>query len=148
MAAAVPALAAVPRVNLLARVCLPFLAGYFLSYVYRAVNAVLGPQLAGEFSLSAADLGLLTGAYFFACGLAQIPLGVLLDRFGPRRTDACLLLVAAAGAALFATADSFGGLFLGRALIGLGVSAALMACFQAFVLWYPAERIGNPSRVV
>ena len=143
MAAAGPASSAAPGVNLLARVCLPFLAGYFLSYVYRAVNAVLGPQLAGEFSLSAADLGLLTGAYFFACGLAQIPLGVLLDRFGPRRTDACLLLVAAAGAALFATADSFGGLFLGRALIGLGVSAALMACFQAFVLWYPAERIGT-----
>ena len=58
-----------PRVNLLLRVCLPFLAGYFLSYVYRAVNAVLGPQLAAEFSLSAADLGLLTGAYFFAFGL-------------------------------------------------------------------------------
>ena len=143
MVSAVPAPALGPRENLLARVCLPFLAGYFLSYVYRAVNAVLGPQLAGEFSLSAGDLGLLTGAYFFACGLFQIPLGMLLDRFGPRRTDAVLLLVAAAGAALFVTAGSFAGLFLGRALIGIGVSAALMACFQAFVLWYPAERIGT-----
>ena len=110
MVSAVSAPAAGPRVNL--RVCLPFLAGYFLSYVYRAVNAVLGPQLAGEFSLSAGDLGLLTGAYFFACGLFQIPLGMLLDRFGPRRTDAVLLLVAAAGAALFVTAGSFAGLFL------------------------------------
>ena len=143
MTAAVPAPAAVPRVNLLARVCLPFLAGYFLSYVYRTVNAVLGPQLASEFSLSAGDLGLLTGAYFVACGLFQVPLGILLDRFGPRRADAVLLLIAAAGAGLFVTADSFGGLFLGRALIGIGVSAALMACFQAFVLWYPAERIGT-----
>ena len=61
-----PAASGAPGVNLLLRVCLPFLAGYFLSYVYRAVNAVLGPQLAVEFSLSAADLGLLTGAYFFA----------------------------------------------------------------------------------
>ncbi|MCX7157586.1 MAG: MFS transporter, partial [Proteobacteria bacterium] len=132
-----------PRVNLLLRVCLPFLAGYFLSYVYRAVNAVLGPQLATEFALSPADLGLLTGAYFFAFGLFQVPLGLLLDRYGPRRMDALLLLLAAAGAGLFITAQSFPGLLVGRTLIGLGVSAALMACFQAFVLWYPAERIGT-----
>ena len=142
-AASFPVAGQAPRPHLLTRVCLPFLAGYFLSYVYRAVNAVLGPQLASEFSLSASDLGLLTGAYFFACGLFQVPLGMLLDRYGPRRMDAILLLVAAAGALLFITAGSFGGLFLGRALIGVGVSAALMACFQAFVLWYPAERIGT-----
>ena len=43
------------------RVVLPFLAGYYLSYVFRAVNAVLGPGLAAEFGLSAAQLGLLTG---------------------------------------------------------------------------------------
>ena len=141
MAAAVRAPVAGLRLTL--RVCLPFLAGYFLSYVYRAVNAVLGTAARSEFSLSAGDLGLLTGAYFFACGLFQVPLGLLLDRFGPRRTDALLLLVAAAGAALFVSAHSFAGLFLGRALIGIGVSAALMACFQAFVLWYPAERIGT-----
>ena len=137
------ALAPAPRVNLLLRVCLPFLAGYFLSYVYRAVNAVLGPQLAAEFALSPADLGLLTGAYFFAFGLFQVPLGLLLDRYGPRRMDALLLLLAAAGAGLFITAQTFPGLLVGRTLIGLGVSAALMACFQAFVLWYPAERIGT-----
>jgi predicted MFS family arabinose efflux permease len=136
-------LAPAPRVNLLLRVCLPFLAGYFLSYVYRAVNAVLGPQLAAEFALSPADLGLLTGAYFFAFGLFQVPLGLLLDRYGPRRMDALLLLLAAAGAGLFITAQTFPGLLVGRTLIGLGVSAALMACFQAFVLWYPAERIGT-----
>lgn len=139
MSGAAPA----PRVNLLLRVCLPFLAGYFLSYVYRAVNAVLGPQLADEFSLSPADLGLLTGAYFFAFGLFQVPLGLLLDRYGPRRMDALLLLLAAAGASIFISAQGFQGLLAGRTLIGLGVSAALMACFQAFVLWYPAERIGT-----
>ncbi len=135
--------AAAPRVNLLLRVSLPFLAGYLLSYMYRAVNAVLGPQLASEFSLSAADLGLLTGAYFFSFGLFQVPLGLLLDRYGPRRVDALLLLVAAAGALLFISAQGFAGLFVGRLLFGLGASAALMACFQAFVLWYPVERIGT-----
>jgi len=58
------------------RVVLPFLAGYYLSYVFRAVNAVLGPGLAAEFNLNAAQLGLLTGIYFFSFGLVQVPLGV------------------------------------------------------------------------
>jgi len=125
------------------RVVLPFLAGYYLSYVYRAVNAVLGPTLAAEFGISAAQLGLLTGMYFLAIGLFQIPLGVLLDRFGPRRVNGSLLLIAAAGAVLFAKAESFGGLALARALIGLGVSACLMATMQAFVLWFRPERMST-----
>ena len=70
MAADSPA-AVPPRVNLLLRVCLPFLAGYFLSYVYRAVNAVLGPQLAAEFALSPADLGLLTGCLLYTSDAAD-----------------------------------------------------------------------------
>ena len=101
---------------------------------------MLGPTLSAEFSLSAADLGFLTGAYFLSFGLFQIPLGVLLDRFGPRRTNAALLLVAAAGAFAFGHASSLNELVLARALIGLGVSACLMASIQAFVLWYPPER--------
>jgi predicted MFS family arabinose efflux permease len=122
------------------RVVVPFLAGYYVSYIFRAVNAVLGPGLAAEFGLSAAQLGLLTGVYFFSFGLFQIPLGVLLDRFGPRRVNGTLLLLAAAGAVVFSISQSFESLVMGRALIGLGVSACLMASMQAFVLWFPAER--------
>ena len=79
------------------RVTLPFLAGYFVSYVYRSINAVIGPDLVREFGLTAAGLGLLSGIYFFAFALFQLPLGVLLDRYGPRRVNAALLLVAAVG---------------------------------------------------
>lgn len=122
---------------------LPFLAGYYLSYVYRAVNAVLGPTLAREFGLSATELGFVTGVYFFSFGLFQIPLGLLLDRFGPRRVNGALLVLAAAGAVAFAHAQSFETLVLARALIGLGVSACLMATIQAFVLWFPPERTGT-----
>src|SRR5512145_2623355 len=125
------------------RVVLPFLAGYYLSYVLRAVNAVLGPPLASEFGISAAGLGLLTGVYFFSFGLFQIPLGVLLDRFGPRRVNAALLVLAGVGAMLFARAASFDDLLLARALIGLGVSACLMACMQAFILWFPPQRLST-----
>jgi predicted MFS family arabinose efflux permease len=107
------------------------------------VNAVLAPALVAEFGISAAELGLLTAMYFFAVGLFQIPLGVLLDRFGPRRVNGCLLLVAAAGSVFFSAADSFGALALARALIGLGVSACLMATLQAFILWFPPARMST-----
>ena len=120
---------------------LPFIAGYFVSYVYRMVNGVLGPTLAEEFGLRAGGLGLLSSVYFLAFAVFQLPLGVLLDRFGPRRVNATLLLVAAAGAAAFSAADSAATAIAARALIGVGVSACLMASFTAYVLWYPPERL-------
>lgn len=126
--------------NLWVRLFLPFAAGYFLSYLFRTVNAVIGPVIARELAIGDNALGLLTSTYFLAFGLAQLPLGMLLDRFGPRRVEAGLLLLAAAGAATFALADDIAGLAVGRALIGLGVSACLMASFKAFSQWFPPER--------
>lgn len=123
-----------------ARLFLPFAIGYYLSYLLRTVNAVISPLLTDELGLSAASLGLLTSAYFLAFGAAQIPVGIALDRFGPRRVEASLLLLAALGSALFATADSLGGLAGARALVGLGVSACLMGALKGFALWYPLER--------
>jgi MFS family permease len=122
------------------RLFLPFAAGYFLSYLYRTANAVIGPVLARELELGDNALGLLTSTYFLAFGAAQLPLGMLLDRFGARRVEAGLLLLAASGAAIFALSDQLSGLAIGRALIGLGVSACLMASFKAFSLWFPPER--------
>jgi predicted MFS family arabinose efflux permease len=104
---------------------------------------VLSPDLVRDLGIDASRLGLLTGAYFLAFALAQLPLGVLLDRFGPRRVNACLLGVAAAGAALFATGESLSALIAGRALIGLGVSACLMASIKAFTLWFPLSRLAT-----
>ena len=119
----------------------PFAGGYFLSYLFRSVNAVVAPDLVEDIGLGAADLGLLTAVYFLAFAAAQLPLGVLLDRFGPRRVQSCLLLSAALGAVVFATGQSREVLMLGRALIGLGVAGGLMASFKAIVLWMPKERI-------
>jgi predicted MFS family arabinose efflux permease len=127
--------------NPVVHVLLPFAAAYSLSYLYRSVNAVIAPDLVRDFSLSPAQLGLLTSAYFLAFAAFQLPLGLLLDRFGPRRTDAALLLVATSGAAVFAFARGLPLLTLGRALIGLGVSGCLMSGIKANVVWFPLSRL-------
>ena len=127
--------------RLVATVLLPFAAGYFLSYVFRTINALISGPLVSEFGLSAADLGILTAILFLTFGAVQLPLGSWLDRSGPRRVQAALLSIAAIGAAVFACAQDLPGLILGRALIGLGVAGALMAGLKALVIWFPAERI-------
>jgi MFS family permease len=126
-----------------ARVFIPFACGYYLSYLYRTVNAVISPDLVKDLGVDANALGLLTSAYFLAFGMFQLPLGILLDRIGPRRVNAGLLTVAGLGAIVFAQGESFAGLVLGRALIGLGVSAALMASMKAFTLWFPLSRLAS-----
>ncbi len=60
-----------------------FAFGYFLSCLLRAITATLSPTLTLEFNLSAADLGLLAGGYFLGFACMQIPLGYLLDKYGP-----------------------------------------------------------------
>lgn len=129
------------RPVMLLRVFIPFALGYFLSYLFRTVNAVIAPDLVRDVGVDPASLGLLTSAYFLAFASFQLPLGVLLDRYGARRVEATLLLFAAAGALVFARAETLTGLMLGRALIGLGVSACLMAAFKSFTLWFPPERL-------
>ena len=123
------------------RVFVPFAFGYFLSYMYRVINAVIAPELIRDVGVDASALGLLTAAYFLASASFQIPLGILLDRFGPRRTEAALLTFAAAGAFVFASADGTALLILGRALIGFGVSACLMAAFKAYRIWFQEDRL-------
>lgn len=127
--------------GLAARILAPFAFGYFLSYLFRTVNAVIAPDLTRELGLGANALGLLTSAYLLSFAAAQLPLGIVLDRIGPRRTEAALLLVAAAGALMFALAQGLTALFVGRVLIGLGVSACLMAGFKACVDWFARERL-------
>jgi len=118
----------------------PFALGYFLSTLFRAVNAVVGPHLVADIGLSATELGLLTSAYLFAFALFQLPLGVLLDRYGPRRVQFGLFACAAAGSLLFALGQDVVMLTLARALIGLGFAGGLMSGFKAVVLWLPAPR--------
>ncbi|HEX2257688.1 MAG TPA: MFS transporter [Afifellaceae bacterium] len=118
----------------------PFALGYFLSYLFRAVNAVVAPNLVAELGIDPAQLGLLTGAYLLTFAAFQLPLGVLLDRYGPRRVQAALFTCAALGALLFALGNSVWTLTFARALIGLGFAGGLMAGFKAVVIWVSEGR--------
>ena len=126
----------------LLRVLLPFAFAYFLSYIFRGVNAVIFPYLERDIGITAADLGLLTAAFFLFFAGCQPILGVLLDRYGPRRVQTGLLILAAAGSALFGVSTSLGELVVARMLIGLGFAGGLMAAIKAFTLWYPPHRWG------
>lgn len=127
---------------------LPFGLGYFLSYLFRAVNAIVAPDLVKELSLDAGQLGFLTAAYLLAFSLFQLPLGILLDRYGPRRVQAGLLAIAGTGALLFAFGRDTATLTIARALIGLGFAGGLMSSFKAVVVFVPEARRALASACV
>ena len=113
-----------------------FAFGYFLSCLLRAITATLSPILTSEFELQAADLGLLAGGYFLGFASMQIPLGYLLDKFGPKKIVSSFLLIALIGTVSFALAQNFSGLLISRILIGVGVSACLMAPLTGYRIWF------------
>ena len=117
-------------------VFLVFAFGYFLSCLLRAITATLSPILTSEFQLTAADLGLLAGVYFLGFACMQIPLGYLLDKFGPKKIISSFLLIAFVGTISFALAQSFSSLLISRILIGVGVSACLMAPLTGYRIWF------------
>jgi MFS family permease len=145
-----PAAPARPQLTpvLVASILAPFALGFLLSYLYRSVNAVTAPDLVRDIGLSASELGFLTAAYLLAFAGFQLPLGVLLDRFGPRRTQTVLMALTGVGALIFAASGGLWGLSAGRALIGIGCAGGLMAGFQAVALWLPEERRALANSII
>jgi MFS family permease len=134
--------------RLIGCVILPFSCAYLISYLFRTVNSVIAPDLIAELNLDEAGLGLITSAYLYAFTLFQLPLGLLLDRYGPRRTHAVLLVMAALGSLLFAMGPDPLTLTLSRAVIGIGLSGGLMAAFKANALWLPPARVPLANSIV
>ncbi len=115
-----------------------FGAVFVLSQFFRASNAVIAKTLSAEFGLSPEALGLLTGMFFLSFGAAQIPVGMLFDRFGARRTAPVVLTAAIAGSILYGLADGEAMLITGRLLLGIGCSVVLMGSLFLFGQWAPA----------
>jgi MFS family permease len=121
-------------------VFLAFASAYFLSALLRAITATLSPMLSLEFGLQASDLGLLAGGYFFGFALTQLPMGHWLDQHGPKKVVLSFLVVAVLGCIAFAWATDFSGLLIARVLIGVGVSACLMAPLTGYRRWLVLEQ--------
>ncbi|MSO64661.1 MAG: MFS transporter, partial [Alphaproteobacteria bacterium] len=115
-------------------------ACYVMSHFYRVSMGVIAPDLMRDLALSAEALGALSASFFIAFAAAQIPIGVLLDRWGARITVPATMLFAVAGALVFFVADGLAGLTLGRALMGLGTGGVLMGSLVVGARWFPADR--------
>lgn len=126
--------------GLILRVLVPLGAGFFMASFFRSLNAVLSPYLITDLHLTARSLGLLTSVYFFTSAVFQAPLGLIMDRFGPRRVQGTMMCVATIGVLMFAFSDDVNVLIAGRAIMGVGAAGALMTSFQAIVLWFPPAR--------
>ncbi|MDO8719062.1 MAG: MFS transporter [Polaromonas sp.] len=124
-----------------ALVFLVFAAAYFCSALVRSITATLSPVLTQAFSLQARDLGLLAGGYFFGFAAMQLPLGAWLDRHGPQRVILWFLSLAVLGCLAFSAASSFAGLLASRVLVGMGVSACLMAPLTGYRRWFDAATL-------
>ncbi len=115
---------------------------------YRVTNAVIAPDLSREFNLDAEQLGALGSAFFYAFAFFQVPMGILLDRIGPRRVMSFFSLVGAIGAFIFAAAGSFAAALLGRALLGVGMAIALMGTLKIFVNTYSPQKFSTLSGIM
>ena len=113
-----------------------FAFGFFISNLLRSITATLTPVLSSEFNLSAGNLGLLAGGYFLGFSIMQIPAGILLDRFGPKKVIGYFLIIALIGTISFALAKSFTGLLISRIFIGVGVAACLMGPLTGYRVWF------------
>lgn len=123
------------------RVTFPLALVNFLNQASRAVLALIGPLLAVEFALSAADLGLLAAVFFVAYAAAQLPVGLALDMFGARRVQTVLALTACTGFVICALSTGPLMLGVGRLVNGIGISAGLMAMLKANAQWFPKARV-------
>ena len=115
---------------------------YSYGFFHRVAPSVIVDELMRSFALDATLLGTLSAAYFYTYAALQVPLGVLLDRFGPRRILMVGALAAAGGGTLFAMADSIGMAILARALIGAGVAVGYIGTLKLVSAWFPLQRFG------
>src|SRR5204863_186772 len=108
----------------------------------------IGLDLMRDLAIGPEALGALTGAFFFGFSAMQIPCGVLFDHFGPRRTVACMLILATAGAAIFTLAPSWPILLTGRALMGAGFGVMLIGSMVVISRWFPPDRFSTLAGIV
>lgn len=116
---------------------------YFFSIVHRVGIAVIAVDMMNEFNASASLVGLMSSAYFFPYALVQIPVGILLDRIGVRKTIGSLGVIAAIGNVIFALGPSLAAVTIGRALVGAGVGGFYVSCLKALSIWFESDKFAT-----
>ena len=130
------------------RLLIPFGFAFFVSTFIGSITSMIAPHITADFGLSPAQLGGFISVNLAAFGLAQFPLGVMLDRYGGRNTLVAMLLLACAGTLLFAAAESYAALLAARALIGAGFAGALLSSFKSFSRFITCACTETSSAVV
>jgi predicted MFS family arabinose efflux permease len=118
-----------------------FIVGFF----FRVSMAVVSRDLAADLGLSAAQLGVMSAAYFYAFALAQIPLGPLIDRYGGRSIISILGVVTTCGSLTFALAPNYHLALAGRVLLGLGTASVMMGTLKIFTNWFTQQEFPKVS---
>lgn len=122
-------------------VLLPFGFGYVVAVATRSINAILAQPLEAELGLSSAELGFITASFLITFALAQLPLGILLDRWGARGTHAFFFVIGGVGMILFGLASDPLVLALSRGLLGIGMATGVVGAFKAISEWFERDRI-------
>ncbi|MDY0284058.1 MAG: MFS transporter, partial [Synergistaceae bacterium] len=123
------------------KIFIPFSLAYFLSVLLGSANSIMSPILIETFALSPTDLGFMSSVYLVAFGIAQFPIGVLLDLYGGRETLIPLLTFAVMGTLIFAVSESYAMLVLSKIFLGIGMAGCLMAAFKTYSQWMPAKKL-------
>ena len=124
-------------------VCLTIFLSYLLVYFHRVCPAVIALDMQQAFGVGGTLLGALGSAYFYPYGLMQLPVGLLVDSWGPRKTVSTFLVVAAVGSALMGLAGSISWAIAGRILVGIGVSTLFVSNFKLLTEWFPPRQMAT-----
>ncbi len=110
------------------------------AFLQRVAPSAMVADLMQSFQVGAAVLGNLSAIYFYAYVALQMPIGALVDRWGPRKIITGFLLLGAVGSAVFGLATTIEQAYLGRLLVGIGASCGLIAPLALAAKWFPPHR--------
>ena len=120
---------------------------FMMAMLFRASTVIISPDLMGDLHLSIENLGLLGSVFFYAFAAAQLPMGLLLDKFGSRRVLICMNLVGTLGALLFARSHGINEALVARFLLGLGTSVNMMGSLKLYTVWFKPHQFASITGV-
>ena len=123
-------------------------AGYTVSQFLRTSLGVLSPNLMHDFNINPNNMGLLGGVFFLSFAIFQIPAGILIDKYGPRKVMSFVIIFAVLGSIIFALSNSFYILLIGRVLMGLGCSICLMGSLVLITRWTDSDQFSKLAGII